>query len=292
MEKTPKNRARRTYRRFDLARAYLRSSYKAYTGKESFEDVETYCMFVGYPKSGHSLVGSLLDAHPNAVIGHELDALKYVQAGFSKRRIYQLLLENSRKHVESGREWNTYSYEVPGQWQGRFDKLRVIGDKKGGMSTLRLDSNPELLQRLRDTVGVSVKLVCVERNPYDNISTRFRDGIKNRYMKADNLDLSYSVENYFFRSAALRNLKERIGSADVFDVRHESFVEDPARHLGDLCRFLGLEYSDGYLKDCASIIFESPSKSRHKVDWDPETIRIVQSRMDEFDFLRGYSYED
>ena len=78
----------------------------------------------------------------------------------------------------------------------------------------------------------------------------------------------------------------------MFDVRHESFVEDPARHLGGLCRFLGLEYSDDYLKDCAGIIFKSPSKSRHKVDWDPETIRIVQSRMDEFDFLRGYSYED
>ena len=289
MEKTPKNRANR---RFDLARAYLRSSYKAYTGKESFEDVETYCMFVGYPKSGHSLIGSLLDAHPNAVIGHELDALKYVQAGFSKRRIYQLLLENSRKHVESGREWNTYSYEVPGQWQGRFDKLRVIGDKKGGKSTVRLRSNPELLQRLRDTVGVGIKFVHVIRNPYDNISTMLRDKIGNGFTGARNRGLRFCIEKYFLRCATVRDLKEGTRDADVFDVRHESFVEDPARHLGGLCRFLGLEYSDGYLKDCASIIFESPSKSRHKVDWDPETIRIVQSRMDEFDFLRGYSYED
>jgi hypothetical protein len=289
MEKTPKNRANR---RFDLARAYLRSSYKAYTGKESFEDVETYCMFVGYPKSGHSLVGSLLDAHPNAVIGHELDALKYVQAGFSKRRIYQLLLENSRKHVESGREWNTYSYEVPGQWQGRFDKLRVIGDKKGGKSTVRLRSNPELLQRLRDTVGVGIKFVHVIRNPYDNISTMLRDKIGNGFTGARNRGLRFCIEKYFLRCATVRDLKEGTRDADVFDVRHESFVEDPARHLGGLCRFLGLEYSDGYLKDCASIIFKSPSKSRHKVDWDPETIRIVQSRMDEFDFLRGYSYED
>jgi hypothetical protein len=289
MEKTPKNRANR---RFDLARAYLRSSYKAYTVKESFEDVETYCMFVGYPKSGHSLVGSLLDAHPNAVIGHELDALKYVQAGFSKRRIYQLLLENSRKHVESGREWNTYSYEVPGQWQGRFDKLRVIGDKKGGKSTVRLRSNPELLQRLRDTVGVGIKFVHVIRNPYDNISTMLRDKIGNGFTGARNRGLRFCIEKYFLRCATVRDLKEGTRDADVFDVRHESFVEDPARHLGGLCRFLGLEYSDGYLKDCASIIFESPSKSRHKVDWDPETIRIVQSRMDEFDFLRGYSYED
>ena len=266
MEKTPKNRARRTYRRFDLARAYLRSSYKAYTGKESFEDVQTYCMFVGYPKSGHSLVGSLLDAHPNAIIANELDALKYVQAGFSKRQIYQLLLENSRKHAESGREWNTYSYEVPGQWQGRFDKLRVIGDKKGGKSTARLRSNPELLQRLQDTVGVGIKFVHVIRNPYDNISTMLRDNIGNGVTAGRNRGLSYSIEKYFSGCATVRDLKERTTDADMFDVRHESFVEDPARHLGDLCRFLGLEYSDDYLKDCASIIFRSPSKSRHKVE--------------------------
>src|SRR5215207_4382653 len=263
MEKTPKNRANR---RFDLARAYLRSSYKAYTGKESFEDVETYCMFVGYPKSGHSLVGSLLDAHPSAIFGHELDALKYVQAGFSKRQIYQLLLENSRKHAESGREWNTYSYEVPGQWQGRFDKLRVIGDKKGGKSTLRLRSNPELLQRLRDTVGVGIKFVHVIRNPYDNISAILRDNIGNGFTGGRNRGLRYSIEKYFSRCATVRDLKERTRDADVFDLRHESFVEDPARHLGGLCRFLDLEYSDDYLKDCASIIFKSPSKSRHKVD--------------------------
>jgi Sulfotransferase family len=254
---------------------------------EPFEDVEAYCMFVGYPKSGHSLIGSLLDAHPDAIIAHELDALGYIHAGFGKKQLYHLLLENSQEHASAGRGWSGYSYTVPGQWQGRFRKLRVIGDKKGAKSSWRLDWNPELLDRLREIVGVPVRFVHVIRNPYDNISTMFRQGVLKKKG-----DLRYNIEGYFSLCAIIRDLKGRTGGADVFDMRHELFVEDPARHLGDLCRFLGLESPDDYLEDCASIIFRSPNKSRRKVVWDPESISMVRNRMDEFDFLRGYSYED
>ena len=44
-------------------------------------------MFIGYPRSGHTLVATFLDAHQDAIIGHELDALKYIEANFSKEQI-------------------------------------------------------------------------------------------------------------------------------------------------------------------------------------------------------------
>lgn len=286
------NIARDAYRSLKLARTYLLSSYKSQENKELFEDVEVYCMFVGYPKSGHSLLGSLLDAHPAALIAHELDALRYLEAGFGRNQLYQLLLENSREYARAGREWNVYSYQVPNQWQGRYERLALIGDKKGGVSTVRLDANPGLLHKLRKTVRVPVKFVHVIRNPYDNISTMLRDGIVNRSLKTYERGLRYSIEDYFHRCAAMRDLKGWVEDADIFDVRHESLVEEPELHLGRLCNFLGLESPDGYLKDCASIVFESPTKSRHKAHWDPKSIRIVQSGIEEFDFLHGYSYEE
>src|SRR5215207_7292340 len=97
-------------------------------------------MFIGYPRSGHSLVGALLDAHPNAIIAHELNALECVEKGVDKGCIFQLVLENSRKFAKSGRRWEGYSYKVSNQWQGRFERLLVIGDKKGGGSTRILSS--------------------------------------------------------------------------------------------------------------------------------------------------------
>jgi hypothetical protein len=91
---------------------------KKQRNEELFDSVESYAMFIGYPRSGHSLIGALLDAHPNAAIAHELDVLKYVKEGYSREQIDPLLLENSRRYTESGREWNGYRYEVAGQWQG------------------------------------------------------------------------------------------------------------------------------------------------------------------------------
>ena len=55
------------------------------TDAADFEKLQAYCMFIGYPRSGHSLVGSLLDAHPNIIIAHELNALQFVVAGCTGR---------------------------------------------------------------------------------------------------------------------------------------------------------------------------------------------------------------
>lgn len=41
------------------------------------------------------------------------------------------------------------------------DQKGVIGDKKGGASTLKLGSNPDLLHRLRETVDIDVKFMHV-----------------------------------------------------------------------------------------------------------------------------------
>jgi hypothetical protein len=274
--------------RLMLAQAYLTSYYRGRKNRKLFDGATNYCMFIGYPRSGHSLIGSLLDAHPNVIIAHELDALKFVEAGFDRDRLYQLLLDNSRRFSRKGREWTGYNYEVPGQWQGRFDKLLVIGDKKGGRSTLRLAENLELLHQLRKTVATDVKFVHTIRNPYDNIATMYRRALE----QDSNHPLSATVEDYFSRCEMNANLKERLENGAVFDVRHESFVEDPKFLLRELCGFLGLGYDQDYLEDCASVVFTSSHKSRYEIEWNAETLAAVQAGICRFDFLTGYSYED
>ena len=48
---------------------------------KDFERVESFCLFVGHRRTGHTLVRALLDAHPAMVISHELNALDLVQRG-------------------------------------------------------------------------------------------------------------------------------------------------------------------------------------------------------------------
>jgi hypothetical protein len=274
--------------RLMLTQAYLVSSYRGRKNRNLFDGVETYCMFIGYPRSGHSLIGSLLDAHPSAIIAHELDALKFVAAGFNKDQLYQLLLDNSRRFARKGRAWTGYTYGVPGQWQGRFDKVRVIGDKKGGRSTLQLAENPELLHRLRKTVATDIRFIHTIRNPYDNIATMHKRAREHNHNQA----LSAAVEDYFSRCEMNANLKERLERGVVLDVRHESFVEDPKSKLRELCSFVGLGYEKDYLEGCASIVFSSSHKSRYDIEWDTAALAAVRTGISRYGFLKGYSYEE
>jgi hypothetical protein len=226
-----------------------------------FEVVQTFCMFIGYPRSGHSLVGGLLDAHPNAVIAHELNVLECVEKGFDREHIFQLVLDNSRRFAKSGRRWEGYSYKVPNQWQGRFERLQVIGDKKGGGSTRILSSTPDTFQRLRDIIDTDVRFIHVVRNPYDNISSMSQH-------RHHNQSLTSIVDSYFDLCEANAAIKVRVGAGAVFEVKHETFIGNPEQTLKELCGFLGLECEEGYLTDCTNIVFDCPAQdpSRHGME--------------------------
>lgn len=283
-----RNFLQKVFRKAERAKLFFLSYFKCLIEPDIFNDIEVYCMFVGYPRSGHSLIGSLLDAHPNMIIAHELDALRYIGFGISKRHLYYLLLGNSQMFAKQGRIWTGYSYEVPNQWQGRFERLQVIGDKKGGASTLRLQRNQELLQRLQQLVGVKIKILHVIRNPYDNISTIMMRASKSKP------NLETSIDYYFNLCFTISNLKKQIEGTNVemLDIRVESFIENPREYLKQICQFLGVEATDDYLADCASIVFKSPKKSRYRVTWPQELIEVCKNRISDFAFLEGYSYED
>ncbi len=269
-------------RRWEDLRLERASAGWARRHRADFEPVATYCMFLGYPRSGHSLFGALIDAHPNAIISHELNSLRYLQAGFSRDQIFALILNNSQTFGQAGREWTGYNYSVPNQWQGRFTELQVIGDKKGGATSVRLHQDPTLLPRLQETVGVPVRFIHVIRNPFDNISTMFRRNQRS---------LQENIARYFYLCQGVVGVKRQLDAEAVLDVRQENFLQEPQTHLRQICSFLGLEAPQAYLEDCASIVYTSPHRSRTKVDWEPALVDEVQRQMAGIPFLEGYSFE-
>jgi hypothetical protein len=44
-----------------------------------FDDVKAFLLFIGYPRSGHTLIGSLLDAHQNMAVANEYNVLKHLK---------------------------------------------------------------------------------------------------------------------------------------------------------------------------------------------------------------------
>lgn len=260
---------------------FLTSLCHTFYEPKLFEDVKTFVMFIGYPRSGHTLVGFLLDAHPNAIVASQTSALRYFRHGFSTPQTFHVLVENSRQVARTGREQRRYSYDVPNQWQGRFDKLKVIGESTG---LTRLRRNPSLLKSLREKLkDVELNLIHVIRNPYDNISTmKLRSGES----------LPDAIKRYFSMCEIVERLKAQVAPGAVYDLRHEALISDPKNTLKDLCGFLSLSAKNSYYADCASIIFKSSHKSRNEVEWNQELIDLVKQQMSKFPFVAGYAYDN
>jgi hypothetical protein len=258
------------------------SSWHAWRGPR-LPDIECFCFFVGYARSGHSLIGSALNAHPEIVISHELDVLHFIHKGFRRSQLFSLILERDRDFEAIGRVWTGYEYNVPHQFQGRFDRLRVIGDKKGGRTAFLLGQRPELLDQVRTTVGVPIRVIHVTRNPFDNVVA---------HASRQHWSISETIDWYEKRCRASAQTSMRLDPDELRLVPYESFTEEPQRWLSELCRFLGVDAQESYLRDCASIVRPSSAGRRHSIAWEPTDRRRVDELIEKYDFLQRYSFEE
>jgi hypothetical protein len=283
--------ARVTWEHATMIADYLRSYSPSMNFKEAFEDVQTYFTFIGIGRSGTTMVGALLDAHPNVIVANQQNALRYFQAGFFRRKqIFYLLLENSRKAAMRGRRGGGgYSYAVPNQWQGRFKTLYAIGDKSmSAYAVSRLYAKPWVLQRVSNTSQAKVRLIHVIRNPYDTITTR---SIRRE------VTVKKMIDEYFSIAQKTLRVIQQIEGETSMDVERipfylEQFIKNPKEHLRALCRHLGVEAPEDYLNDCASIIYKNPHKSRFDGKWSRDLIHMVKENIERFPYLKDYSYED
>jgi len=90
-------------------------------------------LFVGYGRSGHSLIAAILDSHPEIIIPNELHILAKFKSfykdpdeeSYSRRlRIFSALHSRSYSQsiqgIRSPNNRRGYSYYIPGSWQGRY----------------------------------------------------------------------------------------------------------------------------------------------------------------------------
>ena len=159
----------------------------------TFRSLESFLIFVGYSRSGHTLLGALLDGHPQVIVSNELHALAKAQT--DSKQLLSTIALNSATCAVYGRTQAGFNYSLNGAlpWQGRWCQEglpaaapawcahgppRVIGDKRGGGTSL-------LLERLSPADGVAhllkfsgglrlpLRVLHVMRSPYDMAATQF-----------------------------------------------------------------------------------------------------------------------
>jgi hypothetical protein len=248
----------------------------------SFAGVERFCLFVGYPRSGTTLVGAVLNAHPEIVVAQELDVLRYVRPGVRRDQLFSLLLRRDRAFAEGGFQWTGYDYAVPGQFQGSFRTLRVIGDKRAGKTTNRLRERPELLDELRRVVGVPLRVVHVVRSPFDTTATMAR---------RRQCDLSFAIGHYAGLSTTVDEVRAGLDPEELIDLRYESLTTDPKDELRRLCEFVGVETDPSYLQACAARVQSGGSRSRDSTTWSGADREAVEALIARRPVLAGYTMD-
>lgn len=286
--------------------------YKAYG------HVHSILFFIGYPRSRHSLLGSLLDAHPHMVVSDETMAFPRWKGGLNRwlngsiYAFYDTLFGASQHAVTKGRrsrifqgsvvnKTSAYGYYVPNQWQGQFDQyIEVIGDKSGAFTAkaMKGDGAVDAVHLLEEAAGAKVKFVHVVRNPFDNIATMvLQDGrVKKRdgnhemkQIKAPEL-LDESILRYFGWAEGCNKARQSLPGR-VIDIPSMEIVMNPAETLTKICKFLDITCSERYIQDCAATVDPVPSITRDFIEWTAEQKNRVYEEMKKYSFYEGYSYD-
>lgn len=270
---------------------FKRTRYYYQHNRADFANIESYCMFLGYPRSSHTLIGAMLDAHPNMVVAHELNVLDMVKKKNSRDWIIASILAQSDWFLNKiNAQWTGYSYLIPNQWQGKYKQLKVVGDKKGGVSSRQLTQKPQLLEQLQSVLQMNIKIIHVVRNPFDIITTMASWNKEKRIENITDEMLQEQTEQFFMRVEAVQKAKNN-PKYPVFDLYNEQLTAQPAQTLSQLCAFLGVDAPEDYLKDCASIVFTKSKQSRHTAPWNPALKQLVLDKMQQYDFLKHYTFD-
>ena len=287
------------------------------------KNIKVFLFFVGYPRSGHSIVGSVLDAHPHIVVSHELFFMnKWDSSLFNKEnadssptKLYSKIYQKSMKNAMPGNRLmknnKGYTLAIEQSCQGSFDNfIDVIGDKSGGgVVNAYLKNRTEVLahyKTLKEGIGIPIKVVHVIRNPYDNIATMYlystiRPGNKAgaflRQVKENKTTIKPRVSTlknrilgFFDMTQAVTEIITLVGRSNVLDVHHSDFVHYSRETIVSLMEFLGVKAKEDYLEICVDKIFKEINRSRDLLKWPSELREIVEQRIKEFPFLQQYNF--
>ncbi|MCP4456697.1 MAG: sulfotransferase [Cytophagales bacterium] len=270
--------------------------------RKKYKNIHTFCCFIGYSRSGHTIVGSLLDAHPNIVISTEAHAFNLVKLGFGRIALL-FYLEVWSKLISRllGNKWTGYDYQVKGANQGVSGSISIIGDKKGNGTLTSITKHPELPKKIQRVVGLPVKYIHVIRNPYDIISTMHNrnpeianttdQGEATENRKFSRKILKKGLRSHFKKTARIQNFITQ-GEMEILNIYHEDLISSSEKTLKKVFDFLGAETDPEFLKRCADIIYENPNKSRHSIPWPKKLKAQVHKKCGQIPFLEHYSFDE
>lgn len=248
-------------------------------GCTRWPQLATFCLFVGYGRSGHSAIGSVIDAHPGAVVAHEYNAVKHYFEGVPRDALFDGIYTLAQRQAREGRYASragggTYAHNIDGQAKPDTSEIKVLGDKKGAGTAWQFHRHG--LHRIEDFtayIGLPVKMLHVIRNPYDIVAAGIARG---------GSDFAQTVE-------IVSEIRRRHAGDGWLDVRYEEVIAHPREQVERILGFLGLPLLEEHLERCVRYLYREPHRRRLELRWPAAAKAMVDQTIDRHDFLRDYT---
>lgn len=249
---------------------------------QEFSKLNNFILIVGNARSGSTLLGSIIDAHPKAIIANETSASAHFWRGLSRHEILTEIFLNSETNRSQGRFSEGYNYSIQ---QNETDDLNVsvMGDKIWNPATLLLHGNYSLLKNLEKTIGAPIKIIHAIRNPFDVIATmHFRS-------KAPIAD---RILWYFIHCDAVCAISENCPDSEFLNVHHEELIKSPDKTIKDICSLINTNPDTHHIESCKKLLFAKSKQTRFNVNWQKKDINNIIDKMSQYAFLQDYVSED
>jgi len=278
-----------------------------------FNNLEKFCVFLGWERSGHNLIASIIDANVNTAISNEAQIIHRfcvmndscvvfpVEKQYREIFIHLLINSSTKKNNNNAlsRQAGGYDYTILNRLQGENIKLKIIGDSSVVDYLCHIKNDFNLLSDFSKFIELPLIYIFVVRNPFDILATTIKktknileDIFLNEHIKSSNnkLDLKKIIINIFFNNCNTINDIYNANTKNTHIIRLEQFIQEPQTHLKSLCNFLHIGYTARYIDDCCKIVYSKPNISRNDISWSRELIEKIEDEIKKYYFFNEYSF--
>ena len=107
----------------------------------------------------------------------------------------------------------------------------------------------------------------------------------------DPQNLDKQIVNYFALAAKNSQLKRRL-PGKVYEIHSSELIKQPKEILLGICQFLHLTCDRQYIEDCSKRVYPEATKTRYTVEWTEKQKELVREKLQTFQSLKDYRFED
>lgn len=222
----------------EIAEPYTREWVAGWSETYPSEKYPTPNFLVGFPRSGTTLTGQILDSHPKLFVAEEVEAI-----------------ERTQQYLSSTNP-NTYPGCIKTLGPGSVEKMRSVfyaNHRNNAMweeGRTLVDKHPLNMGRIGTMYRMfpDAKIIFAARHPCDCIFSSFMQNFQMNDAMVHMTTLERTIEFYMLNMDLWNKYREAMPDLNYHIIRYEDLVVDFNTEIAKMLDFLELEWDDSVLQ--------------------------------------------